>query len=131
MLSQRDQAIPADRRDTGLSGRWRNLSDSAIDIGKQTHWALDDLHRDAIIEKHGKGRAKPSITRFKGLGEMSPAQLKETTLSPLTRTALRVAVPEGEELITDQVIAELMGTAPAPRSRLISECAHEVDDLDA
>jgi DNA gyrase subunit B len=42
-----------------------------IDIGKQTFWALDDLHKERLIKQHAKGNAKPSITRFKGLGEMS------------------------------------------------------------
>ena len=101
-----------------------------IDIGKETYWALDDIHRDKLIAAYGQGRAKPSITRFKGLGEMSPQQLKETTLSPRTRTTLRVSIPEGEELITDQIIAELMGKDAGARFRLISECAHEVDEID-
>ncbi len=100
-----------------------------IDLGKETYWALDDIHRDKILDAH-QGKAKPVITRFKGLGEMSPEQLKLTTLSPRTRTALRVAIPQGEELVTDQVIAELMGKDAGARFRLISECAHEVDEID-
>ena len=100
-----------------------------IDLGKETYWALDDIHRDKILDAH-QGKAKPVITRFKGLGEMSPDQLKLTTLSPRTRTALRVAIPQGEELVTDQVIAELMGKDAGARFRLISECAHEVDEID-
>jgi DNA gyrase subunit B/topoisomerase-4 subunit B len=101
-----------------------------IDIGKQTFWALDDIHRDKLLAQHAKGNTKPSITRFKGLGEMSPAQLKETTLSPRTRTALRVAVHPGEELQTEKVISELMGKDASARFRFITESAHEVDELD-
>src|SRR5690606_10293310 len=56
-----------------------------IDIGKETYWALDDAHRDAILKQHGNGRAKPEITRFKGLGEMTPQVLWQTTLNPRTR----------------------------------------------
>ena len=99
-----------------------------IDIGKETHWALDDVHKDQILA--GKGNAKPSITRFKGLGEMNPAVLKQTTLDPRFRSTLRVSVPEGEELSTEQVISQLMGKDAAARFRLIHEGAHEVDELD-
>ena len=60
-------------------------------FGKKTFWAWDDDQRDELIAEHGS-RAKPEITRFKGLGEMTPAQLKETTLSPATRTLFRVQV---------------------------------------
>lgn len=100
-----------------------------IDLGKQTYWALDDLDRDQILEEHGKGK-KPSITRFKGLGEMSPKILKDTTLDPKRRTALRVAIHEGDELATDQTISELLGKDASARFRLISEGAQEVDELD-
>jgi DNA gyrase subunit B/topoisomerase-4 subunit B len=101
-----------------------------IDIGKETHWALDDLERDRIVAEHGQGRSKPSITRFKGLGEMSAENLKATTLDPNKRTALRVVIHEGEELATDTVIGELFGKDAGARFRLIHEGAREVDELD-
>ena len=68
-----------------------------IDIGKQTHWALDEADRGAILEradqaKAGNGRHTPEITRFKGLGEMMPKVLWETTLNPKTRRLLRVEI---------------------------------------
>jgi len=101
-----------------------------IDIGKQTFWALDDLHKERLIKQHAKGNAKPSITRFKGLGEMNPETLKMTTLDPKNRSTLQIRVKPGEELRTDTVIAELMGKDVAARFKLITEHAHEIDDLD-
>ncbi|MBZ0237466.1 MAG: type IIA DNA topoisomerase subunit B [Deltaproteobacteria bacterium] len=101
-----------------------------IDLGKETYWALDDLHKERLIKQHQKGNARPSITRFKGLGEMNPETLKMTTLAPRTRAALRVRVPSGEELATDNVISELMGKDVAARFKLITDNAHEIDELD-
>ncbi len=101
-----------------------------IDIGKQTFWALDDLHKERILKQHGKANSKPNITRFKGLGEMNPETLKMTTLDPKSRAALRVRVMPGEELSTDAMIADLMGKDVGARFKLITENAHEVGELD-
>jgi DNA gyrase subunit B len=98
-----------------------------VDIGKQTHWALDDAHRDRILEKHGS-RAKPEITRFKGLGEMMPKTLWETTLDPRTRRLLRVDIADA--LQTDKVISDLMGKDPLARFNFITERAEEAEELD-
>jgi DNA gyrase subunit B len=102
-----------------------------IDIGKETFWALDDAHRDSILKQQarvGKGRATPEITRFKGLGEMMPKVLWETTLSPRTRRLLRVEV--ADQLVTDRVMNELMGKDPGARFRFIMERAEEAEALD-
>jgi DNA gyrase subunit B/topoisomerase-4 subunit B len=101
-----------------------------IDIGKQTHWALDDIHKERILKTEVKGNAKPSITRFKGLGEMPPETLKQTTLDPKTRQALRVTIKDSELLSTDRVISELMGKDVAARFKMITENAAEIGDLD-
>ena len=101
-----------------------------VDIAKETYWALDELGRDRLIATHATGNRKASITRFKGLGEMSPPILKSTTLDPATRTALRVAIHEGDELATDRTIAELLGKDAGARFRLITEGAQDIDDLD-
>jgi len=101
-----------------------------IDIGKQTYWALDDLHRERILSEHVKGNAKPSITRFKGLGEMNPDTLKMTTLDPRSRQTLRVTVKDHEFLTTDRTISELMGKDVGARFRMITENAGEIGDLD-
>jgi DNA gyrase subunit B/topoisomerase-4 subunit B len=99
-----------------------------IDIGKETHWALDDAHKSAILQKQGNGRAKTDITRFKGLGEMMPKVLWETTLNPKTRRLLRVDVTD--QLVTDRVINELMGKDASARFRFIMERAEEAQELD-
>ncbi|MEO6774192.1 MAG: DNA topoisomerase IV subunit B [Kofleriaceae bacterium] len=101
-----------------------------IDLGKQTFWALDDAHRDRILKEQAKSNSKPSITRFKGLGEMNPETLKQTTLDPKTRQALRVTVKAGEQLQTDRTISELMGKDVAARAKMITENAAEIGELD-
>ena len=101
-----------------------------IDVGKSTYWALDDLHKERLLRDHVKGNAKPSITRFKGLGEMNPETLKMTTLDPRSRQTLRVTVKDGEQLLTDQVISDLMGKDVAARFRMITENAADIGELD-
>jgi DNA gyrase subunit B len=97
-----------------------------IDIGKETHWAIDDQHKDQILKR--AGRATPEITRFKGLGEMMPKVLWETTLNPRTRRLLKVEV--SDQLVTDRVINELMGKDASARFRFIMERAEDAVELD-
>ena len=99
-----------------------------IDIGKDTYWALDDAHRDRLLKLHGNGRGRPEITRFKGLGEMMPKVLWETTLNPRTRRLLRVEV--SDQIVTDRVINELMGKDASARFRFIMERAEQAEELD-
>jgi DNA gyrase subunit B/topoisomerase-4 subunit B len=99
-----------------------------IDIGKEAYWALDDGHRDRLLKQHGNGRAKPEITRFKGLGEMMPKVLWETTMNPRTRRLLRVDI--ADQLVTDRVINELMGKDPSARFRFIMDRAEQAEELD-
>ena len=98
-----------------------------IDIGKQVHWALDDEERDRIIAG-AASNAKIEISRFKGLGEMTAEELRETTLDKTRRRALRVVVEE--ELEADRVFSELMGKDPAARYRFIMEQAPQADAVD-
>jgi DNA gyrase subunit B/topoisomerase-4 subunit B len=100
-----------------------------VDIGKETYWAADDAQRDAIIARAGK-RAKPEIQRFKGLGEMMPAQLFHTTLDPLHRRLLQVRVADEDRYATETTITELMGRDPQSRFDFVMERAHEVEALD-
>jgi DNA gyrase subunit B len=99
-----------------------------IDIGKETFWALDDSQRDELLKKQANGRSRPEITRFKGLGEMMPKVLWETTLNPKTRRLLRVEV--SDQIVTDRVINELMGKDASARFRFIMERAEEAEELD-
>jgi DNA gyrase subunit B len=98
-----------------------------IDAGKETYWALDDAHKDRLVKRLGtKGRLE--ITRFKGLGEMMPKVLWETTLNPATRRLLRVEI--ANQIQTDRVINELMGKDPSARFRFIMERAEDAEDID-
>ena len=102
-----------------------------IDIGKETFWALDDRQKDAILRqraKGGNGKGSAEITRFKGLGEMMPRVLWETTLNPRTRRLLRVEI--ADQLETDRIINELMGKDASARFRFIMERAEEAQELD-
>jgi DNA gyrase subunit B/topoisomerase-4 subunit B len=99
-----------------------------IDIGKDTYWALDDAQRDRLVKQYGNGRSNAEITRFKGLGEMMPKVLWETTLNPRTRRLLRVDV--ADPIVTDRVINELMGKDASARFRFIMERAEEAQELD-
>ncbi|RAK50881.1 DNA topoisomerase IV subunit B [Phenylobacterium deserti] len=92
-------------------------------------YARDDAHRDELMASEFKGK-KPEISRFKGLGEMMPAQLKETTMDPSKRILARVTLPRSEEAVADLVEA-LMGRKPELRFRFIQENAEfAAADLD-
>jgi DNA gyrase subunit B len=80
------------------------------------------------VKMHGNGRASTEITRFKGLGEMMPKVLWETTLNPRTRRLLRVDI--SDQIVTDRVFNELMGKDPSARFRFIMDRAEEAEELD-
>jgi DNA gyrase subunit B/topoisomerase-4 subunit B len=99
-----------------------------VDIGKETYWALDEDHRDQIIKEKAKGNAKPNIMRFKGLGEMTADELKDTTLDVKKRITLKVTVDN--ELDTDKTINDLLGRDVSARFNFIMERAGTVDEID-
>ncbi|MEM1115168.1 MAG: DNA topoisomerase IV subunit B [Bacteroidota bacterium] len=103
-----------------------------VDALKETHWALDEADRDTIVRRIQKKspRATIEVQRFKGLGEMMPATLHETTLDPDKRRLLQVAIPEGSRIETETAISDLMGKDAAPRFAFIMENAAQVDALD-
>jgi DNA gyrase subunit B len=98
-----------------------------IELGKEVYWAPTEADRDKLIAKHGKGR-NAIQSRFKGLGEMDPKVLAETTLDPRRRTLVKVAATD--KVATDKTLGELLGKDPAPRFKFIMEEAGTVDDLD-
>jgi topoisomerase-4 subunit B len=88
-----------------------------IDAGKQVFYALDDSERDQILKKIEKenARTKPSVTRFKGLGEMNPSQLRETTIDPRTRRLVQLTIEASDD--TDQLMDMLLGKKRASDRR--------------
>ncbi|MDR4306954.1 DNA topoisomerase IV subunit B [Chelatococcus sambhunathii] len=96
--------------------------------GGETLYARDDAHKDELLAKRFKGK-KVEIGRFKGLGEMLPAQLKETTMAPAKRTLLRVAIDEEDAEGTSDAVERLMGTKPEARFRFIQERAAFASEL--
>jgi topoisomerase-4 subunit B len=96
--------------------------------GGETIYARDDAHKDELLAKRYKGK-KVEIGRFKGLGEMMPAQLRETTMAPSRRTLLRVAIDVEDGEGTRDAVDRLMGVKPEARFRFIQERAAFAGDL--
>ena len=108
-----------------------------ISAAGKNFYALDDDDKDRVLKKEVKGSQKAEISRFKGLGEMSAQQLKETTMDKSKRTLLKVLIPsanteEGKEeaFETRRMVERLMGKNPESRFKFIIERAKFVDDLD-
>ena len=97
--------------------------------GGKTLYARDDEHRQELLRTVFKGK-KVEVGRFKGLGEMMPAQLKETTMDPQKRTLLRVAIDEVDFEGTRDAVDALMGTKADARFRFIQERAAFAENLD-
>ncbi|NTJ64527.1 DNA topoisomerase IV subunit B [Agrobacterium rhizogenes] len=101
-----------------------------ITQGSKSIYARDDAHRQELMSTEFKGKGKVEISRFKGLGEMLPAQLKETTMDPSKRTLLRVEIDEVDFEGTRDAVDNLMGTKAEARFRFIQERAAFAEDLD-
>jgi len=96
-----------------------------IHKGKKVRYAYSDEERDVYLEELGQGAA---IQRYKGLGEMNPSQLRETTMNPATRTILRVEMEDA--IACDQIFSTLMGDKVEPRRKFIEENAKYAVNLD-
>ncbi len=117
--------------------------------GNISAYAKDDAHKKELMETTFKGKSKIDVSRFKGLGEMPAAQLKETTMNPKTRTLLRITLPDvmatlglTEEMAegidmkaassseTDDLVDRLMGKNAEARFRFIQDNAEFIEDID-
>ena len=96
----------------------------------KTLYARDDAHREQLLKTEFKANAKVEISRFKGLGEMMPAQLKETTMRPGKRTLIQVIAPADARASTDRMVDDLMGKRPELRFKFIQENAQFAVDVD-
>ena len=101
-----------------------------VQTGKEIHYAYSDADKDSLTKSILKARpgAKIDIQRYKGLGEMNPEQLWETTMDPETRTLLQITVEDAEE--AEQLFTILMGSEVPPRKKFIQTRAKHVANLD-
>jgi topoisomerase-4 subunit B len=99
--------------------------------GAKTFYARDEAHKDELLRKDFNGKGKVDVSRFKGLGEMLPRQLKDTTMDRATRTLLRVEIADDDKS-TGKLVDQLMGNKPEARFRFIQERAEfaKPDELD-
>ena len=97
-------------------------------------YAMDDEDKDLLMELEFKPNQKVELSRFKGLGEMNPGQLKETTMNPESRTLARITLPDSIDELTEvkpaELIDTLMGKKAEHRFRFIQENAHFAEELD-
>jgi topoisomerase-4 subunit B len=98
--------------------------------GAKTAYARDDAHKNELMKTQFKGSGKVEISRFKGLGEMMPAQLRDTTMKPGHRTLLRVVLAEEDPGQTSDLVERLMGRKPELRFQFIQENASFAPELD-
>jgi DNA gyrase subunit B len=98
-----------------------------IQAGKQRHYVYSDEERDQFLARLGEGRSV-SVNRYKGLGEMDPEELWETTMNPATRTILQVTIDDA--IKADETFSMLMGDEVMPRKRFIESHAKYVKNLD-
>ena len=94
-----------------------------ISQGGKVLYARTDAHKDELLKTEFTGRGKVEIGRFKGLGEMLPAQLKETTMDPRKRMLLKVVIDADERPETGDAVERLMGNKPEARFAFIQERA--------
>ena len=98
--------------------------------GSRSAYARDDADRDRLLKGEFAGRGMVEISRFKGLGELPPPQLRETTMDPKRRTLLQVTIPMGAEAATALRVEALMGRKPESRLKFIQDHAGLVSELD-
>jgi topoisomerase-4 subunit B len=95
--------------------------------GGKSIYAKDDADRELKMKREFKANAKVEVSRFKGLGEMPPASLKETTMDPKKRTLLKVVLPAEDRAATAELMEALMGRKPELRFKFIQDNAARMD----
>ena len=98
--------------------------------GAKSVYAMDDADLQRKSKSEFKAGAKVEVSRFKGLGEMPPAQLRETTMDPTRRTLLKVVAAPEERAATADLVESLMGRRPELRFQFIQEHAKSVEEVD-
>ena len=98
--------------------------------GAKSVYARDDADKERLIRSEFKSNAKVDVSRFKGLGEMMPAQLKETTMKPGNRTLLKVEIGADDRDNTENLVERLMGKKPELRFQFIQENAQFAAEVD-
>jgi topoisomerase-4 subunit B len=98
--------------------------------GTKSEYARDDAHKEQLLKTAFRQGAKVEVSRFKGLGEMNPDQLKQTTMKPGARSLLRVEIADDDVKGTENLIERLMGKKPELRFQFIQENAKFVTDVD-
>ncbi|NNE39468.1 MAG: DNA topoisomerase IV subunit B [Marinicaulis sp.] len=96
--------------------------------GGHSVYAMSEEERDKLMKAEFKANQKVDVSRFKGLGEMMPAQLKETTMNPETRTLARVVIAEDKAKAADDLVSRLMGKKAEARFQFIQENAEFAQD---
>ena len=96
--------------------------------GAKSVYAMDDADRERKVKQFKNGKVE--VSRFKGLGEMPPSALKETTMDPARRTLLKVVLAPEDRAATEERVESLMGRRPELRFQFIQENARSVEDID-
>ena len=99
-----------------------------VSHGKEAQWVYSDSQKDALVKEWSGNGKEPGIQRYKGLGEMNPDQLWESTMNPATRTILQVNIDDAVQ--ADEIFDMLMGDQVPPRKRFIQTHAKDVRNLD-